>query len=147
VAPIDCLYLAEDELTPLMEIAGVLRPSGSPVSLVFPPQVMMTVDGAIGDVLDLTDSAMHSVLGTSHQELTGAWAVQQSTYLVGLGPMPPTQQLGAEAFASSRIAALRYPSSKNPSGVDVMVFPARLVARQQQLTVFNPSGTLQQSLP
>ncbi len=144
---IACLYFAEDELTPLMEIAGVLRPSGSRVALVFPPQVMMTVNGAIGSVLDLTDPVIHSSLGTSHQELSGAWAVQQSAYLAGLGPMPPTQQLGAAAFASGRIAGMRYPSSKNPTGVGVVVFPARLVAGEQQLTVFSPSGTLEQSLP
>src|SRR5204862_1225366 len=112
-AAIDALYCAEDELTPLMEIAGVHRPAGSPVALVFPPQVLLTLTGAVSDILDLTDTALHPVLGTSHQELTGAWALPQSTYLAGHGPMPPTQQLGAQAFASRRIVGLRYPSSKH----------------------------------
>ena len=62
--------------------------------------------------------------------------------------MPPTQLLGVEAFGSGRIVGLRYPSSKNPSGVGVVVFPTRLVAGRQKLTVFNPApGRLQQSLP
>ena len=75
-AAIDSLYLAEDELTPLMEIAGVLRPQGSPVPLLFPPQVMMTVDGVLTDVLDVTDVAVQRLLGTFQQELTGDWVVQ-----------------------------------------------------------------------
>lgn len=70
------LYLAEDERTPLMEIAGVLRPPGSPVPLLFPPQVMMTVDGVLTDVLDVTDVAVQRLLGTFQQELTGDWVVQ-----------------------------------------------------------------------
>jgi RES domain-containing protein len=147
VAAINAVYCAEDELTPLMEIAGVLRPAGSMVALVFVPQVLLTLTGAISDILDLTDTALHPVLGTSHQELTGAWARQQSTYLTGQGPMPPTQQLGAEAFASGRIVGLRYPSSKHPGGVGVVVFPARLVLGRHQVRVFNPAGTLQQTLP
>jgi hypothetical protein len=144
---IDCLYLAEDELTPLLEIAGVLRPTGSPISLRFVPQVMMTVDGVLGDVLDVTDVGIQQLVGTSEQELTGDWVVQQTTYLAGLTEMPPTQQLGREAFASGRIVGLRYPSSKNTLGVGIVVFPTRMVAGRQQLTVFNPTGTLQQSLP
>ena len=147
-AAIQSLYLAEDERTPLMQIAGVLRPLGSPVPLLFPPQVMMTVDGVLTDVLDVTDVAVQRLLGTFQQELTGEWVVQQATYLAGRTPMPPTQLLGVEALGSGRIVGLRYPSSKNPSGVGVVVFPTRLVASRQTLTVFNPApGRLQQSLP
>jgi hypothetical protein len=35
VAAIDALYLAEDELTPFLEITGVIRTPGSPVPLFF----------------------------------------------------------------------------------------------------------------
>jgi hypothetical protein len=147
-AAIDCLYLAEDELTPLLEVVGMLRPPGSPIPALFEPQVMMTVDGVLTDILDLTDVRIHQLLGTSHQELTGEWVVQQSTYLTGRGTIPPTQLLGAEAFASSRIAGLRYPSSKNTNGIGVVVYASRLVPGRHSLTVFNqPSGSLQQSLP
>ena len=147
-APLDSLYLAEDELTPLMEITGVLRPQGSTVPLLFPPQVLMTVDGVLTDILDVTDVAVQRLLRTSDQELKGPWATQQATYLAGGTPMPATQQLGAEAFASGRIVGIRYPSSKNSVGVGVVVFPARLVAGRQKLTVFNRSlGRLQASLP
>lgn len=145
---IDCLYLAEDELTPLLEIAGVLRAAGSPVPLLFEPQVMMTLDGVLSDVLDLTDVSTQQALGTTHQELTGSWLVQQSSYLAGQGPPPPTQVLGQEAFGARRVVGLRYPSSKNPKGVGLVVFTGRLRPNQHSLKVFNQRvGRLQQSLP
>jgi hypothetical protein len=145
---IDCLYLAEDELTPLMEVAGVLRPPGSPVPLLFEPHVLMTVDGVLGDVLDLTDLSLRAALGTTHQELTGAWQVQQAAYLAGQAPMPPTHVLAQAAFAAGTVVALRYPSSKNPSGVGLVVFTSRLHHGRHSLAVFNrKGGALQQSLP
>jgi hypothetical protein len=148
VPAIECLYCAQDELTPLLEIAGVLRPAGSPVPLLFVPHVLMTVDGVLTDVLDLTDVTVQTLLGTSHQELTGPWLVPQAAYLARQGAMPPTQQLAAEAFATGRIVGMRYPSSKNPQGVGVVVFVTRLVASQHTMRVFNQvAGRLQQSLP
>jgi hypothetical protein len=87
-------------------------------------------------------------LGTFPQELTGPWLVPQGRYLAGQGALPPTQQLGAEAFASTRVAGFRYPSAKSPQGVGVVVFPARLVPGRDRLVVVNlPTGSLQQSLP
>jgi hypothetical protein len=145
---IDCLYLAEDELTTLLEIAGVLRPAHSPVPLRFEPQVMMTVDGMLSDVLDLTAVPTQQALDTTHQELTGSWLVQQSSYLAGQGPPPPTQVLGQEAFSARRVVGLRYPSSKNPKGVGLMVFTSRLRPGLHSLKIYNQRvGRLQQSLP
>ena len=46
-------------------------PTLARVPLVFRPQVMMTVDGVLTDVLDLTASAIQRALSTTHQELTG----------------------------------------------------------------------------
>lgn len=145
---IDCLYLAEDELTPLQEISGVLRPPGSPVPLVFEPQVLLTVDGVLTDILDLTDAGTQAAFGTTRQELTGMWLLQQSGYLAGKGPMPPTQLLAAEAFASRAVVGLRYPSSKNANGIGLAVFTSRLVSGRHLLKVYNQAGgRLQQSLP
>jgi hypothetical protein len=145
---IDCLYLAEDELTPFLEITGVLRPPNSPIKLVFAPHVMMTVSGTLTDIVDLTSLATQSALGTSHMELTGQWHVQQSSYLAGTGPQPPTQLLGEEAFGDGSIVGLRYPSSKHPNGVGLVVFTARLRPGRHAMRVFNlAAGKLQQSLP
>lgn len=145
---IDCLYLADDELTPLQEMASVFRPRGSPVPLLFEPQVLMTVDGVLSDVIDLTDTATQAALGTTYQELTGLWILQQSTHLAGQGPRPPTQVLGQEAFGSRAVVGMRYPSSRNVNGVGLVVFTSRLMSGRHTLTVYNRrGGTLQQSLP
>lgn len=146
-AGIDCLYLAEDELTPLVEVASVLRPRPG-TALWFEPQVMMTVDGLVADVLDLTDVATQQSLGTTHQELTGPWRLQQSIHLSRSGPQPATQALGDAAYQSGRVVALRYPSAKHPGGVGLVVFTARLRASRDALRVFDHGGgRLQQSLP
>lgn len=145
----ESLYVAEDETTPLVEVTGVLRPPGSPVPLVFQPLVLLTVVGALADVVDFTDSGMQSQAGTNLQELTGGWEIAQSDYLAGRGPMPPTQALAQAAYDVGGISALRYPSTKNlAGGVALVIFPDRLVGGQSRLEVFNvPGGTLTQRLP
>lgn len=143
------LYLAQDEMTALLEVTGVLRPPGSPVALVFEPQVLMTVDGVLSDILDVTDGQVQSSLGTTLQELTGDWVIQQADYLAGRGPMPPTQILGQATYDVAGIAGLKYTSSKGTaSGVGIVVFPNRLILGQSYIEVFNKaSGVLRQRLP
>ncbi len=138
-----------DEMTPLREVTGVLTPPNSPVPLLFEPQVLMTVDGILTDVLDVTDGQVQSALGTTLQELTGDWAIQQEDYLAGKGPMPPTQVLGQAAYEFGAIAGLKYRSSKEVAGASgIVVFLDRLAQGQSYLEVFNkPSGILQQRLP
>jgi RES domain-containing protein len=70
------LYLAEDPITPLHEVGALV---GSPL----PGGVVLPVPGAVwtvvqvrvslATVVDLTDPAVLSLLGTSVQELTGDW--------------------------------------------------------------------------
>jgi len=143
------VYLAEDELTPILEIAGVLRPPNSPVPLLFEPQVLMTVDGVLTDIVDVTDGQVQSALGTNLQERTGDWVVAQDRYLAGTGAMPPTQVLGQAAYDVGGIVGLRYPSSKSTSGAAALVvFSDRLIGGQSYLQVFNkPGGSLTGRLP
>jgi hypothetical protein len=80
--------------------------------------------------------------------LTGLWLIQQAAHLAGQGPPPPTQVLGEEAFGVGGVVGMRYPSSKNPQGMGVVVFTPRLMAGRQSVRLFNRSaGSLQQSLP
>jgi RES domain len=145
----ECLYLAFDEMTPLLEVTQVLRPPNSLVPLLFEPQVMMTVNGVLTDILDMTDTKTQGALGTSLQELTGDWAVQQADYLIGKAPMPPTQALGQAAFDVGVIAGLKYKSSKNPArGLAIVVFTDRLAVGSCYLELVNkPNGSLRQRLP
>jgi RES domain-containing protein len=62
-AAIESLYCAEDALTPLLEVAGALRPPGSQWPLRFDPQLLMTLDGVLTDILDLTDVSIQQQLG------------------------------------------------------------------------------------
>lgn len=144
-----CIYLALDENTPLLEVTGILKPPGSSIPLLFVPQVLMTVDGVLADIVDLTDAKTQSALGTSLQELTGDWVVQQDDYLTGRSPMPPTQVLAQAAYGVGDIVGLRYSSSKSvAAAIGMVVFSDRLVSGTSYLEVFNTStGTLQQRLP
>lgn len=145
----NCLYLAEDATTPLLEVTGVLKPANSSIPLMFEPQVLMTVDGVLTDVLDITDNAMLSSLDTDIQTVTGDWLIQQADYLNASGPMPPTQVLGQAAYEVGTIVGLRYRSSKNVAdAIGIVVFTDRLVKGRCYLELFNKSlGELQQRLP
>ncbi|MBI3493099.1 MAG: RES family NAD+ phosphorylase [Acidobacteria bacterium] len=145
----DSLYVAEDEMTPLLEVTRVLRPPGSGVRLHFRPLVLITVVGALADVVDFTDSGIQSQTGTNLMELTGSWEIAQADYLAGRGPMPPTQMLAQAAYDVGDISALRYPSTKNlAGGIALVIFPGRLIAGQSRLDVFNvPGGRLTRRLP
>lgn len=145
----ESLYVAEDETTPIVEVSGVLRPLGSPVPLVFHPLVLLTIVGAVANVIDFTDSRRQSQAGTNLQELTGNWLIPQADYLAGRGPIPPTQALAQAAYDAGGISALRYPSTKNlAGGIALVIFPDRLVPGQSRLEVFNrPGGVLTQQLP
>jgi RES domain len=148
-AGINCLYLATDELTPVVEVAGVYRPTGSTVDLKFEPQVLMTVVGVLTSIVDLTQPAAQSKLGTSHAELTGEWLVPQDDYLAGKGPMPPTQMLGQAAYDEGTILGLAYRSTKSSSGkLGLVIFTDRLAKALSYLELHNkPAGTLKQYLP
>src|SRR5947209_2323220 len=100
------LGIAPSVTTSSRDRRRALRPPGSSRPLLFEPQVLMTVDGVLTDVLDLTNPSTQTALGTSHQELTGPWLVQQSSYLAGQGRLPPTQVLGQQAFAAGRLVGL-----------------------------------------
>ena len=144
----DSLYVASDVDTALLEVTGVLRPPGSPLPLIFEPQVVMTVDGVLTDVIDLTDRVVQRALGTSRQELTGDWALQQADYLLGQASMPDTQRVGQQAEQIRTIVGLKFPSSKNVRGFGVVVFTSRLAGGASFVELFNkPSRGLQQRLP
>ena len=146
---INGLYLATDEVTTIAEVTGVLRPSGSPVAIVFKPLVLMSALGVLTNLLDTTDPVVQAALGTNDQELTGNWAKAQVKYLAGAGPMPPTQVLGQAAFNADGIAGLIYDSTKSSTkGKGILVFTDRLAAAGNYVELYNePGGKLQQRIP
>lgn len=138
----DSIYLASDPTTAFAESNRVfLVPGGPMFPLRAAPTVMLTVDGIIGDVLDLTDITIQAVLETSAAELTGDWRYSQST-----GATPPTQRLAAIAHESQTLHGLLYLSAKNPEqGKNLVVFTDRFGCGQACfLEVYDPTGRLYQ---
>ncbi len=138
----ETVYLAEDPVTAMAEVSGVLYSSQHPMPrMAQPPWVLITVEGIFLRVLDLTDPAVQVAVGTNSQELTGAWRQIQA-----MGREAPTQLLGRLCYLSGRFEAIRYPSSKNVAGICVAVLIDRLRA-PAMIRVLDPHGRLAQQLP
>jgi RES domain-containing protein len=141
----DSLYLATDPITALTEVVAVFQPSRGPlVALKTNPWVVVTVEGVLHDIVDLTNPDVQRELGTSVQELTGDWSYAQST--VGIAE---TQRLGEAGYASQDILGFKFPSAKNTGKGDaIVIFAGRLVAGQPSFVeIFDPHHNLSQRLP
>jgi RES domain-containing protein len=139
----EAIYLSEDPVTAMAEVNRIFDSARAPIRLTAqPPQVLITVEGVLHRVLDLTVSGIQWALGTNLQELVGAWRHIQAT-----GGEAPTQMLGRVCHRSERFEAIRFPSSKNPpNGVCIAVFTDRLRA-PSLIKVFDPHGLLAEQLP
>jgi hypothetical protein len=138
------LYLAADPVTALHEVVSVFTPPGGPVfTLRTSPWVVITVEGVLSNIIDLTDAAIQSKLKTSVAELTGDWAYTQST--IGRAP---TQVLGQAAFDCG-ILGFQYKSATNIGGGDSMVVFTDHLAdnKPSYLQVFDEHHNLTQRLP
>lgn len=136
----DSVYLASDSATGLAEVQALAFLASGHFHPITPPWVVMSVDGQVSGVLDLTDAPTLTLLGTSTQEITGSWQ---------LAPSPPTQLLAQTVYNNGAIVGIQYPSAKNiPAGVNLVVFPDRLrLTRTDFLEVVDPNGNLNQRLP
>ena len=60
---------------------------------------------------------------------------------------PPTQVLAQAAYDSGLVAGIQYSSAKHAGGVNVVVFPDRLVAAPgDYLEAYDPQGLIAQRL-
>lgn len=144
----ETIYLASDPMTALAEVSGVFtQPNLPPTTPRLPPWAVFAVEGVVTEVLDLTDSGIQAALMTNLQELTGDWQVPQGRFVKGLGPIPPTQELGRAAFASGVVRGIKYPSARVPTtGLGYAIFADRL-ASPDSLTVFDPANHLIDTRP
>lgn len=137
------IYLASDPFTALKETQAFFPG----LTIASHPWTLLTVVGSLAKVLDLTDTRIHELLGTSLAELTGEWMYSQRLFLEGKGSLPPTQLLGRTAHATGRFTGLRYHSTKNlGEGIGFVVFPDRL-SEGSFLEVHDPHGWIRQRLP
>ncbi len=134
----DSIYLAHDPVTAFIEVSALVLLPGGPVPVRTAPWVVISVDGILGNLLDLTNGATLSALGTNEQEMTGAWVATKN---------PPTQLLGRLAYESGRIAGIKYASAKHPGGLNLVVFPDRIpITANNYLEVYDPHGNLAQRI-
>ena len=134
----DSIYLACDPITAFIEVSALVLLPGGPVPVRSAPWVVVTVDGILNNLLDLTDPAILAALGTTGQEMTGTW-VKSSR--------PPTQWLGQLAYDSGRIAGIKYASAKHPGGLNLVAFPDQIPATTGSfLEVYDPHGDLAQRI-
>lgn len=134
------LYLACDPVTALAEAGSIFsHPALMTIRIDKNPMVMLSVDGVLTDVVDLTDSVIQASLGTNGSELTGSWI---------LASPAPTQELGRAAYDSGVVTAFLYLSSKSPAGTCLVVFTDRLALNPaNHLQVIDKSSLLAQRLP
>ncbi len=134
----DSIYLARDPITAFIEVSAlILLPTG-PVPVRSAPWVIVSVDGWLNHLLDLTDPAVLASLGTTDAEMAGSWVKT---------PHPPTQALAQVAYNTGRITGIQYRSAKHPPGLNVVVFPDRISrSAQNYLEVYDPQGKLSQRL-
>jgi RES domain-containing protein len=135
----DSIYLASDPITALLEVQALVLLPGGPLALRTSPWAIVTIDGLVSNVLDLTNPATLTALGTNEQELSGTWVTLTN---------PPTQLLALAAWRSARIAGIKYRSAKHPgNGLNLVVFPDRLsVSPNDYLEVYDPYGHLAQRI-
>lgn len=138
------LYLATDPVTALHEVVSVFTPPGGHVfTLKTSPWVVITVEGVLSNMVDLSDPENQTKLQTSLAELTGDWAYTQS-----ISGQAPTQILGQAAFDCG-ILGFEYSSARNVgSGTSIVVFTNNLIANKPSfLEVFDEYHHLTHRLP
>ncbi len=139
-----CLYLAADPVTALHEVVSVFTPPGGPVvTLRTSPWVVITVEGVLSNIVDLTDDKIQGDLQTNIMELTGDWAYTQSCFGIA-----PTQVLAQAAFDCG-ILGFQYKSAKNiGGGHSMVVFTDHLANNNPSyLQVFDEYRNLAQRVP
>jgi RES domain-containing protein len=136
----EALYLADNPVTALHETQIVLHTEGRLAGVKGPPRLLLSVECVLDHVLDLTNAAIQDALGTSLAELIAPWLP-----FVGRTPAAPTQELGAAAYATGRISALRAPSARVREATNLVLFPDRL-REGESIAVFDDTGTFQARL-
>jgi RES domain-containing protein len=134
----DSIYLSASPITALLEVQALVAVPGCMAPLRTAPWALVTVDGMVARVLDLTAPSILNALGTTEQEMTGTWVRRAN---------PPTQKLALAAYKTGGIAGIKYASAKHPHGVNIVVFPDRLVSPSKDyLQVYDPHGNLGQRI-
>jgi RES domain len=130
------MYLAADHFVSLFEVDAVL---GSPLPgrTILPNPgtawTIISVEVQLARVADLSNPSNVELLETSFQELTGDWRGYK--YRPQIPPLRapywtnvPTQRLGHALFRVRGLEGFLAPSARDPTKLNLMVFPDKLRA-------------------
>jgi RES domain-containing protein len=107
--------------------------------------VLLRLECRLAAVLDATDQRVRARLGVNLSDLLGPW-LPWNTAARGRAPgVAPSQVLGRTIHASRRFEAILYPSTKDPTGRCLAIFPDRL-RPGSSVAVNDPDGILRATL-
>jgi RES domain-containing protein len=116
------LYTADSQFTALCEVEALfLDEVGELRGVPRNPDLILTLECLLLEVLDLTEAGLLKKLGTSYEELA---AESPSRFIENArGQSTPTQQLGSACFRSGHVSAIKAPSAANQGGFCIDIFP------------------------
>lgn len=132
----EVLYLANSQVTALLEVESLLytskrlRPKSAPV------QAVLTVDYKLSRVVDLTKARNQQALGITQDDLLKPWLLGQAR-----GDYAITQQIGMVVQELGSIEALKVPCAKKPSEWNLAVFLDNL-GKGSSYTLYDPEGLI-----
>ena len=137
----EALYLASHPVTALAEVNAVVQTASGLSGVKGPPRILLSIDYRLSAILDLNNLDIQNALETSLPELIAPWRPINAQ-----GIIAPTQMLGSAAYERRSIEALKVPSARDSSTVNLVVFADRLLGNSS-LRVYDDSGIIDAQIP
>jgi hypothetical protein len=128
-------------VTALREVEALVETSEGLRGVKGPPRILLSIEYRLQSIVDLAELGVQQRLGTTVAELCAPWRA-----LNAAGLPAPTQVLGGVVHELSSIEAMRVPSARDPSTVNLVILPDRLSAASL-VRVFDDSGLIDARLP
>jgi RES domain-containing protein len=120
----EALYLADNPQNALLEVKAIRETAIGLQGVSKPPHLLLSVEYNLKNVIDLTDTATHKILGTNFAELKASWQDLNAD-----GIKAPTQILGKVLYEFKNIEAIKVPSAYVDGAYNLNIFPDRLMDR------------------
>ena len=141
----EVLYVALSVDTAFAERDGLLlTAAGIKAARAVRTGVLLKLGCQLTSVLDLTDQRVRERLAVSLADVLGPWLpwIAASARATAVAP---SQAIGRNVHASRRFEGILYPSTKDPAGRCLAIFPDRL-RRPSSVTVQDPDGVIRGTL-
>jgi len=141
----EVLYVALSVDTAFAERDGLLlTAAGIKAARAVRTGVLLKLGCRLTSVLDLTDQRVRERLAVSLADVLGPWLpwIAASARATAVAP---SQAIGRNVHASRRFEGILYPSTKDPAGRCLAIFPDRL-RRPSSVTVQGPDGVIRGTL-